>query len=382
MSDQEAFERILASLHEATLDDAQWPAVAALIDEACRTKGNCVAFGNAFADSEAEVFFLRLCTRGERNRESEHEYFSTYHHVDERIPRLMRLPDSHIVHVADLYSEPERNVSVVYNELLIRSECQNGLNVRLDGPEGANIVCSMGDPVDGSWSSAQVRMLERLLPHLRQFVRVRHALAEVEALGTSLAGLLDNTRTAVIQLDRRGRIAAANDQARNVLRQGDGLSDQKGYLRARVPTEHTALQLLLSRALPRFGEQAESGSMTVGRASGLPRLVLHVSPVEDRDAEIRSRRVAALVLVVDSGRRACIDPNLVAAALGLTRAESEVAAALAEGRTVRRIAAMTGRTEGTVRWHMKQVFNKLCVSRQIEVARLVLPLAGLPPPKR
>ena len=40
MSDQDPFERILASLHEAMLDDVQWPVTSALIDEACGTQGN------------------------------------------------------------------------------------------------------------------------------------------------------------------------------------------------------------------------------------------------------------------------------------------------------------------------------------------------------
>ena len=122
--------------------------------------------------------------------------------------------------------------------------------------------------------------------------------------------------------------------------------------------------------------------MTVSRAPGSQRLVLHVAPVEDREAEYRAVRAAALVLVVDPERRARIDRSLVAAALGLTRAESEVAVSLAEGWTIRKLAVATGRSEETVRWHLKQVFNKLGVSRQIEVARLVLALAGLPSPKR
>lgn len=382
MSDQEAFERILAALHAAALDDAHWPAAAALIDDACRTKGNRLLFCDRSLHGDIEGCFVRFCNRGERRRDLEREYFVLYYPSDERVPRLQELPDSQLVRVADLYTEQERRTSRAYNEWLSRADSQNGLNALLGGPDGSSIIWATADPVGEDWSSAQLRMVGRLLPHLRQFVVVRHALAEAEALGSSLAGLLDNTRCAVIQLDRRGGIVATNDRARNLLRQGDGLSDQNGFLRAAVPAEHAKLQRLLARSLPRFGEQAEGGTMTVSRASGLPRLVLHVSPVEDRDAEFRSRRVAALVLVVEPGRQARIAPELVASALGLTRAESEVAAALAEGRTVSRIAAVTGRTKGTVRWHLKHVFNKLGVSRQIELARLVLPLAGLPPPKR
>ncbi len=42
MSDQDAFERILASLHDATLNAAQWPVPSALIDEACGIQGNAL----------------------------------------------------------------------------------------------------------------------------------------------------------------------------------------------------------------------------------------------------------------------------------------------------------------------------------------------------
>lgn len=382
MSHQGAFESILASLHEAAFDDAHWPTATVLLDDACRTKGNYIILGTWLPDGSLDISFSRLFYRGEHNTELEREYFNTYYHVDERVPRVRRLPDSQIARVPDLYSESERKSSPVYNEALVRGECQNGLNVRLDGPEGSELAWATSDPIDGSWSSAQLDLLERLLPHIRQVFRVRYALAEAGALRTSLAGLLDNTRAGVIQLDRQGRIAAANDRARDVLRQGDGLSDQDGLLRAGVTKEHAELQRLLARALPRFGEAAEGGSMTLSRASGLPRLVLHVSPVEDRDAEFRSRRVAALVLIVDPRRRARIERALVGSALGLTRAESEVAAALAEGSPIRQIAATTGRGESTIRWHLKHIFDKLGISRQIEVAQLVLPLAGLPPPRR
>ncbi len=35
MSGHDAFERILASLYDAMLDDVHWPTTTALIDEAC-----------------------------------------------------------------------------------------------------------------------------------------------------------------------------------------------------------------------------------------------------------------------------------------------------------------------------------------------------------
>ena len=135
---------------------------------------------------------------------------------------------------------------------------------------------------------------------------------------------------------------AANDPARDLLRRGDGLSDQGGSLHARAPADDAALQALLARALPGSDSQGAGGSILVRRGLGPPPLVLHVSPVGEEGAEIDTGRVAALVLVVDPASRARIDPALVAATLGLTPMESRVAVWLAEGKTVRDIARGDG----------------------------------------
>ena len=256
VSHQDAFGRIVASLHEAARGDALWPATSAMIDEVCRTKGNMLTFRDVPAEDEVQIFYTRFCFRGQRDRELEHEYFGVYFPSDERIPRLTQLPDSQLVHVTDLYSYPERRTSMAYNEALARGKCQNGLNVRLDGPDDSHIVWAIADPVERCWSSDQIGVIERLLPHLRQFVLVRHALADALALGTSLTGLLDNTHAGVIQLDRRGGIVAANDRAMNVLLRREGLVDQGGFLRATSPADDSGLQRLLA---PCIAAVLESG---------------------------------------------------------------------------------------------------------------------------
>ena len=383
MSERDTFERTLASLHEATLDDAHWPVASALIDEACETAGNELVVGDGLGDN-VRIFLARFYWRGQHNEELVRNYFQNYHPWDERLPRLRQLPDSRLVHVTALYTEQELKTSPTFNEALLRCRGQNSLNVRMDGPEGSRIVWIMNDPIaPGGWGSGQIEMVERLLPHIRQFVRARQALVGAEALGTSLAGLLDNTRVGVIHLGRRGRIVEANDRARDILRHGDGLFDEDGFLHARLPADHDRLQTLLAAALPPFGGEAPSGgSMAIRRSPGLPSLLLHLSPVGERRADFRSRRVAALALLVDPASEPRIDPELVASVLGLTPVESQVAALLAQGRTVREIAAATGRAEHTVRWHLGRIFKKRGLSRQADLVQLVLSLSESPGPRR
>ena len=64
--------------------------------------------------------------------------------------------------------------------------------------------------------------------------------------------------------------------------------------------------------------------------------------------------------------------------LGLTPAESKVAVALAQGKTIRDIMVATGRTESTIRWHLKHIYAKHGLSRQAELVQLVMLVASTP----
>ena len=217
--------------------------------------------------------------------------------------------------------------------------------------------------------------MKGLLPHIRQFVRVRQAMVNAEAVGVSVTDLLDNTGVGVIQLDQWVRIVEANDRARHILRHGGGLSDRSGKLRVYAPAAQAQFEQLLAGALPAAGTVAVSGSMTLQRAPGLLPFVVHVEPVSISQMNFGAQGVAALVLIVEPGRQSRIDPGLVAKTLGLSPAESQVAVWVAEGRTVREIAAATGRTDAAIRYHLYQISQKQGVSRQVDLARLVLSLA-------
>ena len=378
MSRQDLLQRILVSLHETVLDDSHWPATSALIDEACGTKGNTLGLFDGNFPDDIDVFLAWCCFHGERRRDLERRYLEVYLHRDERIPPFLQLPDSQLAHVASLYTEEGLRTSLVYNEALPLFQACNSLNVRLDGPGGSHIVWVFADPTEAEgWSSTRIDTIKGLLPHVRQLVWIRQALVDANALNASLAVLLENTRAGVIQLDRRGRIVAANDRARDLLREGAGLADPDGFLEPSSPEDDAEFQELLARALPLFGGQGASGSMVVRRPHHPIPIVLHVIPVRGEQADSRPRRVAALVLVVDPASRRRIDPGLVGAMLGLTPAESHVAVLLAEGNTIRDIAMATGRSEGTIRWHVKSIFAKLGISRQLELAQLVLALSDI-----
>ena len=116
MSERDAFDRILALLHEAALDDAHWPTASGLIDATLRAHGNALVCGDGHTGEDIQIYFAGFYYRGHRHRELERDYFEVYYPRDERIPRLRALTDSRLVHVTDLYTEEELHNSVTFNE--------------------------------------------------------------------------------------------------------------------------------------------------------------------------------------------------------------------------------------------------------------------------
>ena len=115
MSGQDAFERILAALYDAMLDDRHWPATSALIDEACGITGHVLLVGEGPPD-DIRPLFVGLYWRGSAGKIFEREYLEVYHPINEAIPRQLQLPDGHLVALKDLYTAEELKTSRTYNE--------------------------------------------------------------------------------------------------------------------------------------------------------------------------------------------------------------------------------------------------------------------------
>ena len=382
MSQSDIFDSVLMSLNQSMLDDAQWPATSALIDKACGTQGNALLIGDAPEDGTGFPV-AAAHDRGLRRCDTERDAPDNDPPWVERLPRVGKLPDSRVVRINDLYSEKELKTSRPYNAFSPPSNGRHSLHVRLDGPHGSHVTWLFNHPLrPGGWDSAHIRMIERLLPHVRQFVQVRLLMAGANALGASLRGMLDNGRTGNILLDWRGRIVEANERALDILRLGDGLTaSSEGALRTWLPADATRFERLLRRVMPPAGREGASGSMTVRRLSGLPSLALHMTPLGGSLSTFRPRNVAALLVVVDPVSRLRVDPRLVANTLGLSATECQVAIALAEGRTVRDMALASGRRENAIRFHLKRIYRRLDIGGQADLVRLVLSLSELPQPR-
>ena len=161
-------------------------------------------------------------------------------------------------------------------------------------------------------------------------------------------------------------------RARDLLRNGESLLNHDGYLHARTAEDDRRLQRVLAQALPGSGHPGSACSITFAQASKGPRIGLHLTPVDRGRAGLGFGRLAVLALLVDPLARPNLDPDQVAASLGLSPAEARVAVALAAGSSMREIATATQRAQSTVQELVKRIHAKLGISRRADLVRMVL----------
>ena len=368
-------DEIVALLREAELDESKWPAASALIDDTCGLRGNDLLLAGLHPLGGIDIKLRWLLLRGEPRPELKRDYAENYAAVDERAAAGLREPFGKLVHTTSLLSDEVRRQSVTYNEYLVPNAGENCLNVRMPATHDLQVAWSLVGPGGGhpsDWSTDQIDAIRQLLPHVRQFVRVRHALAEARSDGMGTTALLDTRHIGMLLLDRHGRVVEANDRARALLARGDGLSVRHGCLVGVPPADADGVAVLLDAAC----RERRGGSMPITRPQGEP-LVLYATPTGPTEVPPPVDRCVARILLAEPFATPMVNPERVAAALGLTPAQARVAAALAAGGTAASIAAGTHRTEAAVRWHIREALGRLGLSRQVDLVRVVLSTPGV-----
>jgi DNA-binding CsgD family transcriptional regulator len=113
-----------------------------------------------------------------------------------------------------------------------------------------------------------------------------------------------------------------------------------------------------------------SRSLPVAAAGDNGPLVAHVVPLRGAALDVFSG-AAWLLFMTPLEPRAGLAPDILQALYDLSPAEARIARLLLEGKSVSVIATQTAVTVNTVRAHLKSIFAKTGVNRQVELVRLL-----------
>lgn len=211
-----------------------------------------------------------------------------------------------------------------------------------------------------------------LLPHLRRSVTISKVLEVRTIERARIAQTLDALRCAVVLTDENGTILHANRVAEHMLHDGGPIRSIKGILQANAPSAASELRAALGLAARNEAGIGKSGLAIRLTApdSGLLPVFAHVLPLTGGDFRTRLQPAAVAAVFIGTPMDAQDGADMVAAAFGLTPAETRVLASLLAGRTLAETATTLGIVRATANTHLDHVFTKTGVTRQADLMRL------------
>jgi DNA-binding CsgD family transcriptional regulator len=220
-------------------------------------------------------------------------------------------------------------------------------------------------------TEAEREVAAQLTAHLRRAVRLRARLATAEAVQAASAAALQAADTGVILVTAGGRIVHADPAARRLADMvGLHLDSRRGALQALDPAATRHLQGLVHDAAA--GGLGGDMLMRAADGSAVALAVCRMTPPDGGPAEDEAERgPGQALLTLRHLGQVPNSPRRVAALFGLTRAEADVAIAVAAGQQVAAVAAGRGVSASTVQAQVRSAMGKAGVPGLPELSQLL-----------
>jgi DNA-binding CsgD family transcriptional regulator/PAS domain-containing protein len=372
----QALSDLIGSIYDCTLDPSRWGATLLEVRDALE----CQNAALRLSDLRRDRFLICKTVGIERHWDEQHaKYLPEIHtRLAENVASLPSLDEPLVL--SRHYPRGAVATSPFVQEFLKpQGLVDNMMCLLMKTPTRLAGFSAARNERQGHITDREVALTCLLLPHIRRAVMISNVLDAQTIERARMAEALDALRCTVVLTDAQGMILHANRSAEHMLRDGGPVNSVCGILRAKVPTAAAELRAAIGLAA-----QAEADIGKIGLAIRLtepemPPVFAHVLPLTGSDLRTRLRpaAVAAVFIAGTPDERDAAD--LMAAAFGLTPAETKVLASLLAGRTLAETAGTLGIAVTTAKTHLDNIFSKTEVTRQADLMRLG---TGLIPPTR
>lgn len=213
----------------------------------------------------------------------------------------------------------------------------------------------------GAPPASDLRALESVTLHLGKAMEIHRTLHALRARYRAVLSVLDMMDLPLCLVAEDGQVLIANRRARALFEARDGVwMDRQGRIACREDTSHDALRAAIrDTALTAWGEGAHRSRELIIARRGTPLPVYAIaSPLRDADLELEPGLTGTLLTLIDGAQPIAANVGLVAAAYGLTGAETAVAHLLIPGHSNAEIAARLGVGPETVKSQVSALLMK------------------------
>ena len=227
-------------------------------------------------------------------------------------------------------------------------------------------------------TTQQMHVFEVVLRHLTRAVRISRRLWELEIEQIAAVERLESLQEGALLVDASGRVIRANDAAKAMLDNGNGIFLDNG--RVAAAGSEILQKLIASCAQTCLSLGGPSGEFKIPREH--PRSPLHVTvtPLRSKtqlaDVPWIGVEVPVAIVTVRDPDVDCRQQEInLRHRFGLTAAEARLAAEILKGDGRAAAARRRGISTATAKSHLSSIFEKTGTHRQAELIRLLLDAA-------
>lgn len=368
--------RLIDDIYAAALDPSRWVGVIESLSDAVGGLRGCLTRIDARTGEGIEAVLFR----------SDPTWVDAYAQHFGAINVFMHK------HSSGRYDEPDRIVSTeefclpredylrseYYNDFMRPQDVERALFIRLGWVGDIESSINIGKRTNETFDQADLELAARLQPHIVRAYEIGRQLEGPVGVARNLVAALQHSPHALYLVSPDGALAFANAAAERLLARDRGLAVMNGRLTARHAETARRMEILFADAAYRGGPRS-GGAMSVPSPTGGLPLALRTSPLPLDEGPIFRAAAPVLVAVTDLEAEVRAPEEELKLLFGLSTAEARLAGAVFEGLTLPEAAQRFQVSVNTTRFQLGRVFDKTGVTRQADLVKLMMRLAGAAP---
>ena len=368
VSEEAAYLDVVENIYAMALDDELWTTS---LDSMAELFGAVGVSFEIFETISQRPVFMELGTS--LSMASKQEYMEYYGKISPRVAYNVGRPTGFISYDNMILTESEMDKDEFY------TDCMGPLGLRYF--LAAQVFCSPShqavfavhrSQAQGHADSTAIAIIERLLPHMQQAMDLKFRLAAAEIKNQPDVDSLEQLNEGCVTVDRTGKTLFVNTAASEIITRHDGIDVINGVISFSDTMAARRFDRLLGQLVEGHERSAAGRQFPAKRPNGKRPYLIALRPLPRRNVFTPyADPAAASVFIRDPEEYTTLNTVLLKQSYDLTKAESELAAALDRGLSLRNIADKRAVSINTVRTQLYALMAKLDVNRQTELIGLL-----------
>lgn len=258
----------------------------------------------------------------------------------------------------------------ILNEFLLPSDAPHCMPVWLRKTDTKTVALTLqGTRKRGPFEARDQEQLRLFTPHVSRALEIRDRLEAANVRADTLASCVDRADFGVITLTADGKVLDLNAAAEQMLRCEKAIRTAPDRTLHLPEPAGSQLSHWLANRSP--GEELMERLTRIERGLGRSPISILMNPVPPRPLRWASADPVCILFLFDPQRELRAKPALLAAELGISVREAELATLLAGGLELAQVAQHLSISIHTARTHLKAIYGKTGIGSQAELVRRI-----------